>query len=168
VYGNIYEDVIVAEQALIAIEETQLCLISLSPVITPPLAAEIGGSILPPGIYTTGSSLSISTLPLTLNGNGNSNAYWIFHIPSTLLVGVSAQVLLVNGALPGNVYWLVGSSATLGVGSIMVGNIIATSSITINTNVHLSGRAFALTAAVTLDTDTIVAGPCSINLCPSS
>jgi cytoskeletal protein CcmA (bactofilin family) len=163
VYGTLYANVLpLSLEVKVAIQQTEICL--LGSTITSTLGLEIGGTTLTPGNYTTGSSLSISTT-LTLDAAGNPNAYWVFNIPTTLLVAVSAQVVLVNGALPGNVYWLVGTSATLGVSSVMVGNIIATASITINTGAKLNGRAFALTAAVTLDTNNIVAVPCTINLC---
>ena len=46
-------------------------------------------------------------------------------------------------ASAGNVYWSVGSSATIGDYGIMVGNIIATASITFNSYSTLSGRGLA-------------------------
>ena len=48
------------------------------------------------------------------------------------------------------------TSATLGTGSLFSGNILADQSITLNTSVDiLCGRAIALNAAVTIDTNTI-------------
>ena len=53
-------------------------------------------------------------------------------------------------------YWQVGSSTTLGTGSLFAGNIIADQSITLtNSSGILCGRAIALNAAVTMDTNTI-------------
>jgi len=133
------------------------------------LPAEIGGTTIPPGTYTTGSSLSISTGSLTLDGNGNSVSFWIFRIPSSLTVAALQKVILTNGALPGNVYWKVGSSATLGATSTMVGNMIAAASITMGINSQLFGRAFALNGTVTLTSNTIVAPACTVYLvCPST
>jgi type VI secretion system secreted protein VgrG len=61
-----------------------------------------------------------------------------------------------KGARAGNVFWQVGSSATLGTGTAFVGNILAYSSITMNTAANLSGRALAR-EAVTMDSNNIQA-----------
>jgi type VI secretion system secreted protein VgrG len=54
------------------------------------------------------------------------------------------------------VYWQVGSSATLGTSTLFAGNILADQSITLDTTASiLCGRAIALNAAVTMDTNTI-------------
>jgi len=54
------------------------------------------------------------------------------------------------------VYWQVGSSATLGTSTVFAGNILSDQSVTLNTTASiLCGRAIALNAAVTMDTNTI-------------
>jgi type VI secretion system secreted protein VgrG len=54
------------------------------------------------------------------------------------------------------VYWQVGSSATLGTDTMFAGNILADQSITLTTGADiLCGRAIALNAAVTMDTNLI-------------
>jgi type VI secretion system secreted protein VgrG len=53
------------------------------------------------------------------------------------------------------VYFQVGSSAILGTGTDFLGNIIALASITATTGADICGRAIALTAAVTMDTNSI-------------
>ncbi|HXD89484.1 MAG TPA: ice-binding family protein, partial [Candidatus Binataceae bacterium] len=54
-----------------------------------------------------------------------------------------------NGAQASNVFWQVGSSATIDVGAVMQGNILALTSITTNLGATLNGRALALNGAVT-------------------
>ena len=61
-----------------------------------------------------------------------------------------------KGAHAHNVFWQVGSAATLGTGTAFVGNILAYSSITMNTAANLSGRALAR-AEVTMDSNKIQA-----------
>jgi len=151
--------------ALIAIEQAEVCLLGLAP-ITSTLAAEIGGLTIRPGNYDVTASLSITNADLILDGTGVTNPHWVFNIPTFLAIAATRRILLVN-ALPGDIYWLVGSSVTLGANSIVVGNIIATATITINAGALLHGRAFSLTAGVYLDDDNIIAVPCSINLCSS-
>jgi len=127
------------------------------------LAADIGGLILFPGVYKTTSaqpSLGI-TGNLTLDGNGDPNAVWIFQIVSTLTTAsTNSQVILINGANAHNVFWQVGSSATLGTTTSFTGTIMAQASITLTTGVTLNGRALARTGAVTMDTNTVVVPAC--------
>ena len=93
---------------------------------------------------------------LTLNGLGNPNAVFIFNIGSSLTTASASAVNLVNGAQGGNVFWRVGSSATLGTTTSFVGDILANTSITLNTGARITcGAAWASTGAVTLDTNTI-------------
>lgn len=128
------------------------------------VGADIGGTTVTPGIYSVSSSLAITGV-LTLDGGGNSNAVFIFQIPSTFTAAVGSSINLTNGAQDGNIYWVVGSSATLGVGSSMYGNIIAQASITVDTSAGLNGRAFALAGAVTLDSNGINSNgaTCTVN-----
>jgi len=53
--------------------------------------------------------------------------------------------------MPGRVFWQVGSSATLGTGTVFVGNILAMASVTATAGVSLEGRALARTGAVTIE-----------------
>ncbi|HWX56043.1 MAG TPA: ice-binding family protein, partial [Verrucomicrobiae bacterium] len=124
------------------------------------LPPDIGGSTLFPGVYTTVAQPTLQiTGNLTLDAQGDSTAVWIFQISSTLTTA-AGQVKLQNGALPQNVFWAVGSSATLGTGTTMAGNIMAQASITLNTGVTLNGRALASIGAVTLISDTVNVPPC--------
>jgi ice-binding like protein len=111
----------------------------------------LGGKTLVPGVYcqTTAPSL-VGTL--TLNGSG----IYIFQIGSTLITGTGARVHLIGGAQPCQIFWVVGSSATIAVSSTFVGNIMALTSIAMQTGATLNGRALARNGAVTLDTNRII------------
>jgi hypothetical protein len=110
--------------------------------------ANIGGSTLAPGVYCSPSSMLI-TGDLTLDAQGDPNATFVFQAGSTLTT--SGNIVLINGAQASNVYFQVGSSATLGVGpSTFRGNILAFTSITLNDDVTMIGRALARNGAVTL------------------
>jgi hypothetical protein len=54
----------------------------------------------------------------------------------------------------------IGSSAALGTTTDFIGNILALTSITLNTGATLNGRALAQTGAVTLDANTIEGPTC--------
>jgi len=115
---------------------------------------DLGGLTLTPGVSCFASSAQL-TGTLTLDGQGDPNAVFVFQIGSTLTTASGSSVLLLNGANPCNVFFQVGSSATLGTGTVFAGNILAQASITLNSGARLSGRALALTGAVTLDSNNV-------------
>jgi Ice-binding-like len=117
------------------------------------ISGNIGGRTLVAGTYRTTGGL---TGTLTLDGKGSTAGVWIFQQPSTLIAATSSRVHLINGAQPCDVFWQVGSSATIGVSSTFVGNIMALTSIAMQTGATLNGRAMAQNGAVTLDTNRII------------
>jgi hypothetical protein len=126
---------------------------------------DLGGMRLGPGVYCFSSSAGL-TGTLTLDAHGNVDAQWIFQIGSTLTTASNSNVSIVLGTpkawakgLRGcNVYWQVGSSATIGIGSIFRGKILALASITLNGGT-LYGKALASTGAVTMSARETVDGP---------
>jgi type VI secretion system secreted protein VgrG len=113
---------------------------------------------LAPGVYKFDSSAQL-TNDLYLDAQNNADALWVFQIGTTLTIASASTVNVINGILSGadyGVYWQVGSSATLGTSAVFAGNILADQSVTLNTAASiLCGRAIALNAAVTMDTNTI-------------
>jgi hypothetical protein len=124
------------------------------------LSAIGGGPALTPGVYKAASSLGV-TGTVTLDGQGDPNAVFIFQIGSTLTTASGSAISLTNGAQACNVFWQVGSSATLGTGSGFTGSILALTSITATTGNTIVGRLLARNGAVTLDTDTVSAPTCT-------
>jgi type VI secretion system secreted protein VgrG len=117
----------------------------------------LGGLTLAPGVYEFASSAQL-TGTLTLNAEGNNDAYWVFLIGSTLTTASASDVAFINlGPSPDDgLFWQVGSSATLGTSTAFEGNILAADSITMTTGATIDcGRALAQTGAVTMDTNTI-------------
>jgi type VI secretion system secreted protein VgrG len=66
------------------------------------------------------------------------------------------MITFLNGTST-NVFWQVGTSATIDVNSVLYGNVLADQSITVNSGAIVIGRLIAISAAVTLDTNTIIA-----------
>ena len=139
--------------------------------------ANLSGLTLAPGIWTapTGSFLIQDGLPglagdLTLDGQGDANAVWVFQMATSLTVGgpgaaFPRSVKLINGAQSKNVFWHVGSSATINAagGGTMEGTIMSQAATSFSTPgnviiVTLNGRALSLTASVTM-VNTIVNVP---------
>jgi hypothetical protein len=98
---------------------------------------------------------------LTLDAQGNPNAVFIIQASSTLITASDSSVVLINDAQACHVFWVVESSATLGTGTDFMGNILALTSIGLDTGATLDGRALAENAAVTLDDNTITKAVCS-------
>jgi hypothetical protein len=129
--------------------------------ITYVVPTDLGGMTLVPGVYCFASSAAI-TGTLTLDAGGNPDAPFIFLMGSTLITASNASVALIGGAQRCEVFWQVGSSATLGTGTSFIGTVIAQASVTFNTSATSSGRALALTGAVTLDSNTVSVTSCAV------
>ncbi len=125
------------------------------------ITADLAGTTLTPGVYTSSSSMALNGI-LTLDGANNPNAVFVFQVGSTLITGSSSSVVLQNGANACNVFWQVGSSATFGTSTDFVGTVMALTSITLNTGASVSGRILARNGAVTLDSNIISAPICCV------
>jgi len=129
-------------------------------------STELGGLTLTPGTYKSSTVYTIGsptpTGPLTLDAQGNTNAYWVFQMGSSLTVGTPTapdSVLLINGAKASNVFWAVGglpgAVINYGGGGTMVGTIISSPGITVSSPgvaavTTINGRVIALNASVTI------------------
>ena len=113
----------------------------------------LGGMILTPGIYHFDTAAQL-TGTLTLDTGGDPNATFHFQIGTTLTTDPGSMITLLNGSST-NIFWQVGTSATIGVDSVLYGNILADQSITVNSGATIIGRLIAINAAVTLDTNII-------------
>jgi len=117
---------------------------------------DISGMVLPPGVYTSDSTMSIAVGGIvTLDGQGDANAVWIFQIGSSLTVNNSAQLLLINGAKAKNVFWAVFASSTIGSNVRFYGNVLAGSSNSVGTGSTVVGRLLCTTGQITLLSNTI-------------
>jgi hypothetical protein len=122
---------------------------------------DLGGLTLTPGVYQFASSAQL-TGTLTLDGQGSTNATFIFQIGSGLTTASASRVRLINGAGGCAVFWQVTSSATLGTATDFQGNLVALTSITMTTGATIGvgggldgGRALARDGSVTLDSNVI-------------
>jgi hypothetical protein len=107
------------------------------------------------------SSSAQLTGTLTLNAQGNPGAVFIFQIGSTLTTASNSAVNIINGGSACDVFWQVGTSATLGTNTSFMGNILALTSITLNTGASLSGSALAQNGATTLDSNIVSIAQCN-------
>jgi hypothetical protein len=118
---------------------------------------ELGGMTLSPGVYTFDSTAAL-TGTLTLDAQGQNNAFWVFQIGTALTTAAGSSVTVTdfgtNGGSDIGIFWNVGSAITIGADNQIEGNYLAATSITIGNGTHGNGRALALTT-IALDNNQI-------------
>lgn len=130
--------------------------------------SDLVGLTLFPGVYTVNAGTTNLSGALTLDGQGNANAAWVFQMLDTLITSPDAVVNVINTGSGAGLYWNVASSATIDVGTAFMGNILALASVTMNDAAsNVCGRALADTAAVTLIQNSL-SGICSGELAGSN
>ncbi|MGV9004005.1 ice-binding family protein [Flavobacterium sp.] len=104
--------------------------------------------ILTAGVYQIAGASSIEG-SLTLNGEGNSNAVFIFKIGGAFTSGANAQIILTNGATADNVFWVTEGAIAFATNVNAKGTFIAhNGAISFGAWAILEGRAFTLAGAI--------------------
>jgi hypothetical protein len=128
--------------------------------VTQVCPTQLGGLTLTPGVYKTASNVLISTGALTLDGQGNPNAVFIFSIGGTLGTGApGGNIVLVNGAVAKNVFWRTAGITTIGAGTIFKGQVFAATQVNVNSGANITGSLYAITDRVTLIATTLTKAP---------
>lgn len=112
---------------------------------------------LTPGLYKWASNVSV-TDSITIDGEGDSNAFWIFQIDNRLSLNTGAQIFLSGNANPANIFWQTVEGATIGTNAHFVGNILTQADIALQTGASALGRLLAQTA-VTFDSNEVTIVP---------
>lgn len=87
---------------------------------------------LAPGVYCSEAAVAFTNTTLTLDGQGDANAVWIFKIGTGgtgALTGTNFSVVMANGGDPCNVYWWVAEAVTMTTSGFQ-GTILAGAAIT--------------------------------------
>jgi hypothetical protein len=109
-----------------------------------------------PGVYNIGAANLTGTLTLT-NTLGVTNPTWVFLGSSLTSSGVVKFAPGLDATNAG-VYWDIGSSATLS--GVMLGNVLASTSITTTGVTDTCGRLLASTGDVTFADDNTISNTC--------
>ena len=121
--GSLQQNTLLAQNAQIELDAAILAVNAFGPDLF--LGADLTGTIFP-GTYSVSAGPTNLSGALILDGQGDSNAVWVFLFPSTLITSTTSTVTLQNvgnGAGVG-LYWNVGSAATLN-GPTFAGNVFA-------------------------------------------
>jgi hypothetical protein len=114
------------------------------------------GTTFDAGIYYTPAAFAL-TGTMTLDGQGNPNAVFIFQVNAALNTAASTTISLINGAQASNVFWQVNGAVTTGASSSFAGTIMAAGAITVGSAGSIAGRALSF-GIVTL-ADNLVTTP---------
>ena len=164
--GSLQPNTTLAQGAQLQLDAAILALSSMGPGQT--IGANLAGLTLLPGVYTVPAGTTNLSGALTLDGQGNANAAWVFQMESSLITSPNSVVSMINTGSGAGVFWNVRSSATIDTNTTFLGNILAHTSIAMNsTATDLCGRALASTGAVTLNNNRL-SGVCSDSLAGSN
>jgi hypothetical protein len=117
-------------------------------------AGDLNGLTFSPGIYDTAAALAL-TGALTLDGQGDPNAVFIFQVDAALNTAAASTVSLTGGARASNVFWQVNGAAGIGAAASFSGTIMAAGAITIGAGAVVTGNALSIGGTVTLSANTI-------------
>ncbi len=109
------------------------------------------GDTLIAGVYSITGAATLDQ-SLTLDGEGNSGAVFIFQVQGAFSTNANSKIKLINGAKACNVFWKIEGLVSMASATTMRGTIIANNAaINMNTNDTLEGRAFSIAGAITVD-----------------
>ena len=114
------------------------------------------GATFDAGTYYTPAAFAL-TGTMTLDGQGNPNAVFIFQVNAALNTAAGTTISLINGAQASNVFWQVNGAVTTGATSSFTGTIMAAGAITLGAGGSIAGRALSF-GVVTL-ADNLITTP---------
>jgi hypothetical protein len=114
-------------------------------------SGDLNGRTFRAGVHHTAAAMAL-TGTMTLDGEGDPNAVFIFQVDAALNTAAASQITLTNGAQASNVYWQVLGAAGTGANSTFVGTILANGAITLGNSTDLFGRALSKTSVLMTNT----------------
>ena len=126
---------------------------------TASFAGDNNGRTFTPGVHHTAAAFAL-TGTMTLDGQGDPNAVFIFQVGAALNTAAASQISLINGAKAPHIFWQVLGAAGTGASSSFSGTIMAAGAITIGAGGSLAGRALSRdTVTLAGNTVTTVSDP---------
>jgi hypothetical protein len=117
------------------------------------------GETITPGVYSIGGAGSIGGA-LTLNGGGDSNAFFIIKYFGAMTVGASATVNLINGTRSCNVFYIAQGAISVAASANIKGTLFAkVGAVGLGASVMLEGRMLSMEGAITAGAGSTVGPP---------
>jgi hypothetical protein len=119
-------------------------------------AATFGnGETLLPNIYFIGTAGSINGI-LTLDGNGDSDAVFVFNFQGALTVAASSSVVLTGGVQAQNVFFTSSAAISIGATSTLTGIYISeVGAVTLGANSSVGGKMAAMDGSIVTNQNNI-------------
>ena len=118
-------------------------------------SGDLNGRTFHTGVFHTSAALAL-TGTLTLDGENNPDAVFIFQVDAALDTAAASHVVLTNGAQASHVFWQIQGAAGTGENSTFTGTIMSDGAITLGAGSQLTGRALSH-GLVTLAGNTLTA-----------
>jgi hypothetical protein len=113
------------------------------------------GETLTAGVYSIGAAASMAGI-LTLDGQNNPDAKFVFKIGAAFNTGAGTTVLLTNGASACNVFWVVEAAVGLGANTKIKGTLISHgAALAAGAGCIIEGRLLSTSGALTSDNLTL-------------
>lgn len=106
------------------------------------IEGDLGGQVFRAGVHHRTAALAL-TGTVTLDGEGDPDAVFIFVGDAALDTAAASTVSLVNGARPANVFWVAAGAAGTGANSSLSGALLARGAITLGAGTTLTGQALS-------------------------
>jgi hypothetical protein len=120
-------------------------------------AAYGSGEIIFPGKYNVGSAATVAG-SITLDGQGDSDAIFIFKSTGALDFAAASSMVLINGAAAENIFWISDAAVGVGANSTIYGNLISNgAAIAVGAATNIEGRLLTASGAIAFGT-----GVCSV------
>ena len=108
------------------------------------------GETLFAGVYSQAAAASLDGT-LTLDGQGDPNAQFIFKIGGAFSTAAGATVVLINCASPSNIFWLSGGAISMAASTTISGNLISSpGAVGIGSGGNIDGRMLSTTGAISI------------------
>ena len=123
---------------------------NLTPTITNHNIVFGNGETITAGVYSIASAVEIAGT-LTLDGQNNSNAKFIFKIGGALNSSAGATIVLTNGATSNNIYWIVLDACGLGANTTFFGTVMSGAAIAAGVNCQIQGKLLSVAGAIAIN-----------------
>ena len=130
-------------------------------------AAAFGaGETIPPGVYSIPSAGSLGTT-ITLDGGGDSDAFFIIKYQGAMTVGAGAEVVLSNGTQSCNVFWIAEGAISVGADAVIKGTLFGkTGAVGLGADCDIEGRMLSLDGAITIGIGSVAIPPSGVCTIP--
>jgi hypothetical protein len=122
------------------------------------LAGALAGATIPPGLHTIAGAVS-NTATVTLDGEGDPSAVFVFQVGGAMAMAAGSHVVLTGGAQASRVFWQVNGAGAIGANADFVGTLMALDAVAVGNQTLVNGRAFARNGALTLDDNEFYSAP---------